>query len=505
MSQSSIVDIQARAATSTELFTLADISSVRNWDYTPPTLTRPHRFTERKAWTNASFFETEFFELYPVLKKISLDNLALMGGSVLSLLTGVFRSKDLDFFVVTDQPELSKEAACEYAHNRVKKFIRDVYTFMVTSNESLKQLQEETQKTKPNFKVDDYKFYKLDDFRVRRVLNVYTITVPQIHNSRRCDVATIQLITTPYTSVAELVQHADLSWTAMTYYNHEVWISERAKFSFENLCFVVDGATADMDRVIKYFDRGFDVIMPHLDETKIRTHNFQFGLKDKKIFLTSMAKCERPPESDEAPAAWTRTSFSTYDQAAEASSLDVGSIIHYNIICLIHGNNDGLVVHGERASYENAFRPRPLITERMFVNSYETVRNSLYNSNSLNLEKLLKYSTVWKPSELLNRLVLSYVAEQEAKGRPGVSILEGTEFEKHFKNVVDELVAQQIVIAKQKIAELEGTPASTLELRNKRSPSLREPPRLPSNCPARLKSGFGLGVEVSLRGYSLAR
>ncbi|CAK4633523.1 unnamed protein product [Aphanomyces euteiches] len=218
-----------------------------------------------------------------------------------------------------------------------------------------------------------------------------------------------------------------------------------------------------------------------------------------------MAKCERPPESDEAPAAWTRTSFSTYDQAAEASSLDVGSIIHYNIICLIHGNNDGLVVHGERASYENAFRPRPLITERMFVNSYETVRNSLYNSNSLNLEKLLKYSTVWKPSELLNRLVLSYVAEQEAKGRPGVSILEGTEFEKHFKNVVDELVAQQIVIAKQKIAELEGTPASTLELRNKRSPSLREPPRLPSNCPARLKSGFGLGVEVSLRGYSLAR
>ncbi|KAH9180971.1 hypothetical protein AeNC1_017055, partial [Aphanomyces euteiches] len=170
-----------------------------------------------------------------------------------SLLTGVFRSKDLDFFVVTDQPELSKEAACEYAHNRVKKFIRDVYTFMATSNESLKQLQEEKQKTKPSFKIENKKFYKLDDFRVRRVLNVYTVEVPQVHDSRKQNSVTIQLVTTPHTSIQELVQEADLGCTAMAYYNQEVWFSERAKFSFENLCFVVDGKTTSpfyIDRVI---------------------------------------------------------------------------------------------------------------------------------------------------------------------------------------------------------------------------------------------------------------
>ncbi|CAK4127075.1 unnamed protein product [Aphanomyces euteiches] len=486
MSQPSVVDIHARAATSTELFTLADISPVRNWDYSLPTLTKQHRFTERKAWTSAASFETNLFAVYPVLKKISLDNLALMGGSVLSLLTGAFTSKDLDFFVVTDQPALSKEAAYEYAHNRVKQFIRDVYSFMATSNESLKQLQEEKQKTKPSFKIENKKFYNLDDFRVRRVLNVYTVEVPQVHDSRKQSSVTIQLVTTPHTSIQELVQEADLGCTAMAYYNQEVWFSERAKFSFENLCFVVDGKTTSpfyIDRVIKYFDRGFDVILPHLDETKIRKLNFQFGvaevldlpyltvvvnqLKDKKIFVTSMAKPERLPETEEDAGAWTPSLFSMYNNAGQASSMNVGTIIHHNIICLINGTHDALIVHGEGASYEKAFRPRPYITERMLVNTYETVRNSVYCYNALNIQKLLQYFTVLAPSALLHRVLMAYVADLEAKGRPAAAMLDGPAFEKHFKEIIDELVAQQIAIAKQKIIELEQVTASPLEVQKR--------------------------------------
>ncbi|KAF0698788.1 Aste57867_10611 [Aphanomyces stellatus] len=486
-----LLDIVARAATSTDIFSLADISSVRNWDYSLPTLTKDKRFTERKPWTSSSSFKTAFDERYPILKEIKLDHLALMGGAVLSLLTDAFTSKDLDFFVVTDQPTLSDEAAATFSHDRVKQFIHDVYTFMSTSNDELKKLQEEKQKTKPAFKIDAKKFYQLELFRVRRVLNVYTVDVPTLRAEdwSASEILSVQLITSPYATLPDLVRHADLSITGIAYFNGNVHFTELSKFSFENLCFVVDGATFSstyVDRVIKYFDRGFDVLLPYLDVSKVRTHNFAFGvdevidlpqltvvvndIKGHKVCVTEIKK---PKLVDgEASAKESSSKFDGYDRAGASNSMHAGAIIHCNIVSLINGTYDAFIVDGEGANYAKAFRDRPYITERMLINSYETVKNDLYTNSTLNLSKLVKYFTVLKPSALLDRVVGSYVAAKEAEGRAASAMFDKS-FDAHVERVVEELVAEQVAIAKLKIVELEKLtlPTKTVESRRGVAPS----------------------------------
>ncbi|KAF0698790.1 Aste57867_10613 [Aphanomyces stellatus] len=160
-----ILDIVARTATSTHVYTLASISSVRKWDYSLPTLTKDKRFTERKPRTSSSSFKSAFHERYHNLKEINLDYLALMGGAVLSLLlTDAFTSNYLDFFVVTDrvlQRSLSNDAMAAFSHDRVKQFIHDVYT--------------------PEFKLAADRFYQLELF------NVYTIKGPTLHTDEQSE------------------------------------------------------------------------------------------------------------------------------------------------------------------------------------------------------------------------------------------------------------------------------------------------------------------------------
>ncbi|RHY29617.1 hypothetical protein DYB32_009291 [Aphanomyces invadans] len=496
--EQNLVALVANAGTTTDVFTLADVSAVRNWDYSLPTLTQDKRFTERKPWSDSDAFKKAFFETYPVLKAISLDKLAAMGGAVLSLLTTDFSTKDLDLFVVLDDPCMSPEAAKAFTDDRIKRFIRDIYEFMSGHNVALKLVEEEKQKTKPDFSIDASKLYNLDQFRVRRVLNVFTVTVPvlrQRHDYR--STLTIQLVSTPHVSLADLLRQVDIACTGVAYYHNNVWFSPLSKFAFENLCFVVDGSrsnSAYVDRVIKYFDRGFDVIMPSLDTTKVRTRNFAFGevevvdlpklnlvvrnVKGCKVLVQALKK--RTPfddgDLDDAVSA-TAGCFDEYTNSDGASELHAGAIIHHNIRCLLYGNFDGFIVAGEGSNYALAFRSRPTITDRMLVNSFESVKNDVYKNSTLNVGKLVAYFPILTPSQLVERTVTSYVALHEGQKRSRVVFFDAA-YDRHMESVLDDLVAQQIADAKAKIVELEATPfvATTVTVESRAKPSTTKSP-----------------------------
>ncbi|KAF0698789.1 Aste57867_10612 [Aphanomyces stellatus] len=460
---SPILDIVARAATSTDLFTLADISAVRNWDYSLPTLTKSNRFTERKPWTSSSSFQAAFDETYPFLKDIKLDHLALVGGTVLGFLTGCHSSKDLDLYVVTDQPNLADAAA--FGHDRVQQFIHDVYTFMSTSNDALRKLQGEKQKTKPEFKVASDKFYQLDRFRVRRVRNVYTVEVPQLHTHA---LRAIHLCTTPHATLPHLLQRADIMGIA--YYEGDVHFTELAKFCFENLCFVVDGSLATsptyIDRVIKYFDRGFDVILPALAIANVRTANFEYNLSEV-IALPQLLIVVNQVKGNKVSALTLRkppsaaTTDATSLEIVQPKNMTPDAVALHNIACLVHNTLDGLIVDGDGPLYANSFRPRPYIPEHLLVKTYETVRASVYTADRhLSLRQLAKYFTVDKPSAMFHRLVLAYVAsrEEDTISRGGVI---DAGFDHHVETTLDAMVHEQIQAAKAKLAALEATRATS--------------------------------------------
>ena len=64
-----------------------------------------------------------------------------------------------------------------------------------------------------------------------------------------------------------------------------------------------------------------------------------------------------------------------------------GSGIHNNVSNLIHNKWQDLLYEGGKIpSYKNAFLRRPLITERMIVNTYITVKGRVWDQGSLRLD-----------------------------------------------------------------------------------------------------------------------
>ncbi|CAK4066337.1 unnamed protein product [Aphanomyces euteiches] len=454
---------------------------MRTWDYSLPTLTKTKRFMDRKPWVDASPFRQAFYQAYPLLKQVKLDNLALIGGSVLSLLTGVFTSKDLDFFVITNNDKLSPEDAAEFAHERVKAFITDLFNVMNAHNTELNDLETNTRKTNPDFRIRPNQLYNLDLFRVRRQLNVYTIELPQLNGIS----LPIQVILTPYESLAQLLQRIDIACTAIAFFEGDVWFSEMSKFAFENSCFVVDGTSRAPDhlhRIVKYFDRGFDIILTSFDMSKVHTRNFAFGEVEviDMAALTVVAtkikgtnkirvdhikkpKVTRPLTEEDGPAG----AFDEYGHVQDSSfKVYAGTIRHNNIICLLNDNPVGFIVDGEGSNFANAFRQWPYITDRMLLFSYETVKSNVYSEGALQLDMLFKYFPFLKPNDLVHRILGSYVATMQQDGRRAAAIFNST-YDEYVDQVLDELIAEQIEIGKKKILEMGKLPVKmvAVELR----------------------------------------
>jgi len=438
------------------LHKLDAIAPVRLWDYAVPTVIRPGRFTNRVPWTESANFQDKFFTDYPVLKDINFDNLAIAGGAVIDLL--LERSpKDIDIFVITESKMEPHEAA-NFAKKRIEKFVREIYESLEKKNTFLKETEAKKKLTNPNFRIARNEFVDTNKFSVQRFRNVYTVQIPSLS-------VPLQLIATPYEDLHHLFGHVDLQCTAVAYYKNEVQFSELGKFSFENLAVPLDKTFKDISqikRLVKYFDKGFDIILPDLDISKIRTNNFKFELSEmldlpylniqvsdahsnkvEAVSLTPSKLCQEEADNDEESKA----------MYPEKGGPTGGIGIHKNISNLLHGKLQDFVYEGQGPSYKNAFLERPLLTERMIINTFKTVEQKVYTKGALKLNSLEKFFTVKKLSEILDDLIVKYVKNQEASGSLG-SIL-GPKFQRHLEEQIKELVKKQIEETKAKLMELQ--------------------------------------------------
>lgn len=451
------------------LHKLDAIAPVRLWDYAVPTVIMPGRFTNRVPWTESANFKDKFFTNYPVLKDINFDNLAIAGGAVIDLL--LERSpKDIDIFVITESKLEPREAA-NFAKHRIEKFVREIYESLEKKNAFLKETEAKKKLTNPNFRIAQNEFVDTNKFSVQRFRNVYTVRVPNLS-------VPLQLIATPYEDLHSLFGHVDLQCTAVAYYKGEVLFSELGKFSFENLAVPLDKTFKDLsqiNRLVKYFNKGFDIILPDLEVSHIRTHNFKFDLQEmldlpfvniqisnvhgNKVeagCLSPSKLCKEQADDDEPQGMYP-----------ERGGPTGGIGIHKNISNLLHGKLQDFVYEGQGPSYKNAFLDRPLLTERMIINTFKTVEQKVYQNGALKLNSLEKFFTVKKLSQILDELIVQYVKNQEASKDLG-GIL-GPKFQRHLKEKIQELVKEQIEETKGKLMELQKSevplPADSIENR----------------------------------------
>lgn len=459
------------ASVDDQLFKLEHIFPARTWDYSLPTLVKDGRFTARLPWTSSESFTTDLMKRFPIFKELDMSHIAIVGGFTLDILLGK-SPNDIDLFVVTEQ-SLSPKEALDFAHQRIKTFITAMYSFMDEHNKRLEEMQRETRLKKPSFYISSDQFYRLDDFSVQRFKNVFTLKIPSVS-------IPIQIICTPYETINKLLQVIDIGCTSLAYYQGQVLFSEIGKFCFENLAFIVKGTRKSekcIRRICKYFEKGFDVILPHLNIAKVRHYNLKFnasevvdlpfltviisGLKGNKIEVSRLAV---PPLQDTEHGDAQDDFVSGYDQS---EMMQDGAAIHHNIRCLIHDNLEDFIYKGSGASLELAFLSRPLITERMIVNTYETLKTSIYANGSLKLTLLEKFFSCKKTSKILAQLFLDYIikreTEMEASKKPAPIF--NAFFSKQMEQEISALIDEQIACTKAKLVALQSiTPALSLPI-----------------------------------------
>ena len=294
-----------------DLFTLHCISGDSSWGYDLPTLTKNKEYSKIKIQKNNDEFKKTLYTTCPFLYNIDLTNLLIAGGSIRSVLLNE-SINDVDIFLYGIKT--AKEG-----QQRIEKFIIDIYENLAKIKNGTyikKELAEHKIKHKNNHisiyddddygedkkvtskrhpsedyysKYDtenntDYKFNKLYSDRYQPTIgtkisvfsngNTITLFVNDIK---------VQIILRLYNTMSEILHGFDIGSSAVGFDGSNVQFTSLSKFSFENMVNVLDTtrrSTTYENRLIKYFQSGFSIVLPNLDISKLKTMYHKYGLSE---------------------------------------------------------------------------------------------------------------------------------------------------------------------------------------------------------------------------------
>ncbi|AAV51140.1 hypothetical protein [Acanthamoeba castellanii mimivirus] len=247
-----LVDDQHRnIGVTDDLHTIESLKSELTLDYDLPTLCGKNLDSPNILLNSIEKFKETFNKHYPFLEKINMKNLLIAGGSVSNIVRNKFQyGSDIDFFIYgLNQQEAS---------SRVRQWLIDIL---------VKKPDNSSEKTTTK-KIDMTKYYKI-------IRNNNCITILLDHGDLK-----LQLIFRLYQSISEILHGFDLGSSAVGYDGENVYFTTLGKYCHEYSCNVIDTtrrSTTYEYRLNKYFDRGFNIVVPKLDLSKLKTFNLKYG------------------------------------------------------------------------------------------------------------------------------------------------------------------------------------------------------------------------------------
>lgn len=458
----SAVSESMQSLTNQKLYNLSDLCSVRTYNYEFPTFTKEGRFTAREQWSENStlwdnFSKNKVFTKDPYseteattffLPEIDLAGLAIFGGSLTdTLLTSTPSDIDFAFFCDEGDADFQGQALAD----RVKKFVDDCICWMKKEN---KRILEKIEDGNTHYSKD--MMYDLKDSEkllVMRYRNCYSIKIP-------CCSIPIQIIHTK--NLDSLLNGIDLDPTRMCFYNNELVMAESCKNAMESLAFVVNTNNAAknyLDRVGKYFGKGFDLIFADLDMEKLPTRMIEFDMYEiidmpflhipfQKIEGNKIMGFSAPMPSKACIELEEGDNKLNY-----ANGPNVGSLIHNNIQNLARNEFEKFTFIGEGELYNQAFDKNVTITERMLTNTYETAKGKIWDDAELNLVELELYLPYKPVKELVQILLNDFIEERAGKKK----IFETEVYDEFVQKNLKCMIADQIKVCKELIVGLNGT------------------------------------------------
>lgn len=368
-----------------DLFSANDLKA-DEWDYSLPTLTRDeNRHGELKV--NDESFRRQFAIRFPF--NISWDNLVVAGGCPASIIHGRHYD-DIDFFVYGLS---SKEEATE----RVEKLLHQIqndYAEMAKAAYMVKTLAYLSRnKSQAEFealrKAEEEKYVPESDIKCIRNKNAITVEISGSHSVK------FQIILRLYKSKSEILHGFDIGSSAVGWDGKKLYFTTLSKFSHEYSCNIIDTtrrSTTYERRLMKYFERGFDIIAPNLDIKQLSKKKLKYGISevaDLPFFAFAYSGLMGNKVQVD------RFLFHLGDDGQEmhdyqVDDLDEHKIFYMNLKSLSRGKDD-LYFITESSSCVPVLKARPTMSRRRVIDYYDKMKVKIEAGKSPEIRQLRVY------------------------------------------------------------------------------------------------------------------
>jgi hypothetical protein len=262
----------------TALVDLDSVGTTRSWAYDEATLLEPGRYTARSPMTSATFAKV-FYRTFPALATMKWDNVCVRGGSVVDLLLGAEPADlDLCFYGLPDAAAVLARAAdvVRFLLDAERAVVEAINTARASSRSGHSGGARAVFPYGPRGELDLAYVSEAQrvDIKAVRTGPVVTLRAGAVR-------VPVQLVLCGYSSLAAAARGADMAVCGALFTGERVLMDADARWSLENMAVrVPPGRFPSVARLEKYFNKGFDVVLPGLDAAKIPQGYLPLGLVD---------------------------------------------------------------------------------------------------------------------------------------------------------------------------------------------------------------------------------
>ena len=354
--------------------------------------------------TNITTFKTLFNKNYSsYLGQIDYNNLLIAGGCISDILVQGNWGGDVDMFIYG----LDEKKATE----KVSDLLTQIYqSFMDFYYEEYKKEHPEEEDTES--KIDEITVNAQRCIITLRNKNCITV---RFDYKREME---IQIILRLYKDIGEILYGFDLGSSAVGYDGKDVFFSGLGKYSYEYFANIVDPSRRSTTyelRLMKYFNRGFQIILPDLDIKKMRTDNFKY--KEYEIInLPYLPFAYTEIKGNKITLLRTLTDYSKReskctqktDYESFGEEMSEYNIFYLNLKNLVKGG-DNYYYYSTKMDPDNIINASPYISKSRIIDYYDKLGEKIYSECTFSVKAFMFYFS----EEVLPRILQSLMIDKD--------------------------------------------------------------------------------------------
>lgn len=372
-----------------DLFSLESLVS-KDWDFSLPTITRDERFEKkRSSLPDIKEFVTRFYNRHPELLGIESDNLLIAGGAIASILDEgrrVSGNNDIDMFIY----------GCDEA--KANEVLKNTFARIIENMKNIRR-KELNKALGGQQAVSDRDI----NLSFRRTAN--SITMRDKYS----------IILRLYKTKNDILHGFDIGSSAAGFDLKDVYFTTLGKFSYEYGCNIVDTtrrSTTYEHRLSKYFERGFDIILPQFNSSKLENDTWES--------YNILSVCRLPYMSVSYTTCrdnkiYIKNFLSKYKDTSDYT-FDIPEYVGFymNVSNLMKGNYDKLIFFED--TLDSVLNPRFLFTKERVDFLYNCLLEDM-KKDSFSKRKMTKYFPGIDPILLFNadKKTLETIVREQAK------------------------------------------------------------------------------------------